>query len=155
MSGFKFSQRSLNNMNEVHPDLRKVAERAIELTEIDFGVTEGKRAIDRQFNLVADRKSKTYNSRHMHGMAIDIMAYVNGKGTWETKYYYTISKAFLRAAGELSTPIRWGGDWDMDGKSTDERFLDLVHYELLKSKYPDNPEVVSYVNRLKEERGIA
>ena len=155
MSRFKFSNRSLNRMNEVHPNLRKVAERAIELTTIDFGITEGKRAVERQFELVADRKSKTYNSRHMHGMAIDIVAYVNGKVTWEHKYYHTISKAFFQAAEELNIRIRWGGDWDMDGKSTDERFLDLVHFELLKSEHPDDPEVVAYVNRLKEDRGIA
>lgn len=40
---FRFSKRSRDRMKGVHPDLIAVAERAIEITPIDFLVTEGVR----------------------------------------------------------------------------------------------------------------
>jgi peptidoglycan L-alanyl-D-glutamate endopeptidase CwlK len=30
----------------------------------------------------------------------------------------------------MGIAVRWGGDWDHDGKSKDEQFLDLGHFEL-------------------------
>ena len=35
---YKLGNRSLKNLDGVHPDLRKVVERAIEITEQDFTV---------------------------------------------------------------------------------------------------------------------
>ena len=31
-----------------------------------------------------------------------------------------------------SLKIRWGGDWDMDTQTKDNKFDDLVHFELKK-----------------------
>jgi peptidoglycan L-alanyl-D-glutamate endopeptidase CwlK len=45
---FKLSQRSLDRLNGVDKDLVAVVKRAIEITELDFGVTEGIRTLDRQ-----------------------------------------------------------------------------------------------------------
>lgn len=36
----------------------------------------------------------------------------------------------LATTDSMEIAVRRGGDWDHDGKSKDERFLDLVHLEL-------------------------
>ena len=61
---FKLSKRSLNNLNGVKPQLVEVAKLAIQLTTIDFGVTEGLRTIERQRQLVARGASQTIKSKH-------------------------------------------------------------------------------------------
>ncbi len=42
----------------------------------------------------------------------------------------------FRAAKELNVTIRWGGDWNGNGKSEDERFYDSPHFELHRAVYP-------------------
>jgi len=51
---------------------------------------------------------------------------------WKTvKPFIALARAIvLPLATELKIPIRWGGDWDRDGASVDEAFLDCPHYEL-------------------------
>ena len=130
---FQLGQRSRERLKGVHPDLVKVVERAIELTEYDFSVVEGVRSLETQKAYVAKGVSKTMNSRHLTGHAVDL--YPVGRPTpWER--CHAIKDAMFEAARELGVSIRWGGDWDMDGDSKDERFYDGPHFELLRSKYP-------------------
>lgn len=65
---FKFSSRSEKNLQGVNPDLVKVTRRALEISEVDFGITEGLRSRYRQKQLVATGKSQTMNSRTLRGM---------------------------------------------------------------------------------------
>lgn len=122
-SGFKLSSRSLNNLRGVNPKMVAIVKRAIEITEIDFGVSEGLRTKERQSELVAEGKSWTMDSRHITGEAVDVFAWVNGGVSWDWSYYEKIAVAFKRAARELNTPIIWGGDW---------RVRDGVHFELVR-----------------------
>lgn len=124
---FKLSARSLSKLEGVHPDLVKVVKLAIELTEVDFGVTEGLRTIDRQRELVAKGASKTMNSRHITGHAVDLVAYVGREVRWDWPLYHKISDAMKRAANALGVPIVWGGDW--------KSFPDGPHFELDRSVY--------------------
>ncbi|RXA93805.1 M15 family metallopeptidase [Yersinia sp. 2105 StPb PI] len=124
----KFSQRSENNLNGVNADLVKVARRALELSPVDFGVTEGLRTVTRQKELVAKGASQTMNSRHITGHAIDVFAYPTGSGSWEWKYYEQIAAAFKQAAKEAGVPIEWGGDW--------KTLKDGPHFQLPFKDYP-------------------
>ena len=108
---FKFSRRSEKNLDGVNPILVKVVRRALELSSVDFGITEGLRAIERQKKLVEEGKSQTMNSRHITGHAVDVFAYPTPAGSWEWKYYAMIAEAFKKAANELGVTIEWGGDW--------------------------------------------
>ena len=126
---FRFSSRSLRNMEGVHPDLVAVAHRALQLTEVDFLVTEGLRTREKQIELVRAGASRTTRSRHLTGHAIDVAAWVAGGVRWDWPLYTEISRAFKQAAFELKIPIVWGGDW--------KSFKDGPHYELSRTEYPE------------------
>ena len=130
---FVFGQMSKANLVGVHPDLVKVVKRALELTEYDFKVFEGVRTIARQRQLFVAGKSKTMNSRHLTGHAVDL--YPSGNPIPWVRCH-NIKDAMFEAANELGVLIRWGGDWDMDGDHKDEKFYDGPHFELRKSHYP-------------------
>lgn len=130
---FHFSQASLGRLVGVHPDLVKVLKRAIEITEVDFGITEGFRSAERQRQLVAAGKSQTQNSRHLTGHAVDVDAFVNGVVNWDFVNYQKIAVAMKRAAFECGVPIHWGGDW--------HTLKDGCHFELDRVAYPATPLV--------------
>lgn len=119
---FKLSKHSLERMKGVDENLVKVVKRAIEITEIDFGISEGLRTKERQRQLVAEGKSRTMRSRHLVGEAVDVYAWVNGGVSWNKKYYHQIADAMKQAAEELDVQITWGGDW--------KTFFDGPHYQI-------------------------
>ena len=125
---FHLSDRSLRNLADVHPDLQKVVHRAIEITRVDFVVTEGRRTRERQAELVASGASQTMNSRHLTGHAVDLAAMVDGRVRWDWPLYDRLAEAMKAAAVEVKVPIEWGGDWSS--------FKDGPHFQLPWSKYP-------------------
>ena len=128
MGNFAFGDRSKKNLAGVHPDLVKVATKALELSQIDFTVTEGLRTKERQAQLMAAGASKTMNSRHITGHAIDIAPIIAGEVRWDWPPFQELAKAFKLAAKEENVPIVWGGDW--------VSFKDGPHFELDRRKYP-------------------
>ncbi|TQI79991.1 peptidoglycan L-alanyl-D-glutamate endopeptidase CwlK [Serratia fonticola] len=125
---FYFGLRSEKNLQGVHPDLVKVARRALELSPIDFCITEGRRSIERQRQLVAEKKSQTMNSRHITGHAVDVFALPTSAGSWDMQYYRQIAAAFKQAGDELKIPVEWGGNWTS--------FKDGPHFQLSVKTYP-------------------
>lgn len=125
---FKLSQRSLAKLEGVHPDLVKVVKHAIEISEIDFCVTEGLRTRERQEQLVKAGASKTTRSRHLTGHAVDLAAYVDGEIRWDWPLYGKLATAMKRAAEDCNIPIEWGGDW--------VSFKDGPHFQLPRKEYP-------------------
>lgn len=128
MNGFVFSKRSLTNLEGVHHDLVEVAHLALSMSPIDFVIIDGVRTIEEQRILVAKGKSKTMDSRHLTGHAIDVAAWINGKISWDFGLYEKITDAFDMAAGRLKTPIVCGIDWPS--------FVDAGHIELDRRRYP-------------------
>lgn len=125
---FVLGAKSRAKLTGVHPDLIKVVERAIQLTPIDFTITEGVRSLARQKELFAAGASQTMNSRHLSGKAIDFACLVGGKVRWDWPLYGKVAAAFKQAALELGIPIVWGGDW--------KSLRDGPHVELDRRKYP-------------------
>lgn len=105
------SSTSNSRLNGVHPDLVKIVRKAALLTTVPFQITEGVRTIERQRLLLKKGATRTLRSRHLTGHAIDVVAYVGNRISWEFPLYYEISQAFKQAARELGIPIEWGGDW--------------------------------------------
>lgn len=123
---YKLNTRSLQNLSGVHPDLVAVVEAAIKITKQDFIVIEGVRNINRQRELFKSGKSKTMNSRHLTGHAVDICPY---PVDWNDKEKFeAISDAMKDAAKKLKVSIEWGGDW--------KNAWDKPHYQLTHKDYP-------------------
>ncbi|WP_211823924.1 M15 family metallopeptidase [Proteus terrae] len=129
MSKFRLSRRSEENLRGVHPDLVKVVHRALEITDIDFMVIEGKRSEVRQRQLVASGKSQTMNSRHLTGHAVDCAPLVNNKIPWnDWSYFKKVADVMMQAAKEFGVDIEWGGNW--------KTFKDGPHFQLTHKTYP-------------------
>ena len=108
---FKLSQRSLDRLSGVDSNLVAVVKRAIEVTKVDFGVIEGFRTIERQQELVDKGVSQTMKSKHLGGEAVDLVAYIGPRVSWELNLYDDIADAMKQAATELGVAVRWGGAW--------------------------------------------
>lgn len=133
---FQLSQRSIDRLAGVHPDLLRVVRgAALHYKEgLKFIVVEGLRTIDRQKDLFAAGKSKTMRSRHITGHAVDLAPYVDVDGdgdlelSWEREDFFPIVDAMRASAAAAGVLIEWGGDW--------KSFVDMPHWQLPWSKYP-------------------
>jgi peptidoglycan L-alanyl-D-glutamate endopeptidase CwlK len=114
MSKFKLSKRSLSKLEGVKPELVQVVKRAIEITTVDFGVIQGLRTVAEQKKLVASGASQTMNSKHLTGDAVDLMAYIGSRASWELSLYDNIADAMKMAAIEQNVKLRWGAAWHID-----------------------------------------
>jgi peptidoglycan LD-endopeptidase CwlK len=125
----KYSQRSLNNLRGIHPDLRRVIDRALQDSPLDFVVIEGLRTQDRQRQLVASGASRTMNSRHLTGHAVDLMPIGPNGPAFDWPLYDQLGPAVKLAADKLGIALDWGGDW--------KSFRDGPHFELDRAAYPE------------------
>lgn len=121
------NQRSEKALVGVHPDLVAVVRRAAELMPGGFVITEGMRTKERQRELFAKGLSKTMNSRHLVGLAVDFAPIVDGQVNWKWAAAERVANTFKKAATELKIPIVWGGNW--------KTFKDGVHIELDRRVY--------------------
>jgi len=115
---FKLSKRSLGKLEGVQPDMVATVKRAIELTKVDFGVTCGVRTVAEQKALVARGASQTMNSKHLiqdsgFSHAVDLIAYVGPRISWELNLYDDIADAMSEAANEVGCDIKWGAAWSV------------------------------------------
>lgn len=111
------NERSELRLAGVHPDLARAVRAAAEIVPqlheaAGFIVTEGRRTAERQLELVASGASRTMNSRHLTGHAVDLAATVSGEVRWELNLYYRLALAMRRAAVAEGVPINWGGCWE-------------------------------------------
>ena len=145
MKTYILGKRSIKNLESCHADLQAIAMAAICHTQVDFAVVEGHRSVERQKLLYDAGKSKidglSKKGKHNYtpSLAFDICAIVNGKASWRESYLaylggvITAVGMILLAEGTVSHKLRWGGNWDGDGEIiTDQSFMDLPHFELLK-----------------------
>lgn len=131
-----WSNRSLKNLQGIHPDLRRVLDRTLQESPVDFVVNEGLRTIERQRELLRIGATTTLNSRHLTGHAVDLYAWVdlnlNGKVEFtemsNPRLMRKIADAIKAAAQTENVPVIWGGDW--------RTFKDMPHFELDRRKYP-------------------
>ena len=120
--------RSLSRLEGVHPDLVRVVKKAAAMSDLDFTVLEGLRTQERQKELMANGATKTMNSRHLTGHAVDLAPMIGGKISWDWSLYNRLSKIVKAAAAAENVPITWGGDW--------RTFKDGPHWELPWKQYP-------------------
>jgi len=121
-------QRSLSRLEGVHPDLVRVVKKAAAMSPLDFTVLEGLRTLDRQKQLIAAGASKTLNSRHLTGHAVDLAPMIGGTVRWDWPLYHQLAAVVKAAAKTENVLVTWGGDW--------RTFKDGPHWELSWKAYP-------------------
>ena len=127
--GFKFSQRSLDNLKGIHPNMIRLMTEAIKTAPIDFVITEGVRTAQRQQELYKQGKSKCdgikIKSKHQKrgdgfGWAVDLYPLpvdYNNKQAFKT-----LAGHIKHVANRLNIKVSWGGDW--------KTFVDMPHWEI-------------------------
>jgi peptidoglycan L-alanyl-D-glutamate endopeptidase CwlK len=111
---FKLGAQSESNLTGVHPDLVRLVRLAISITDIDFSVHEGVRTRERQAKLVASGASRTLDSYHLTGDAVDLVPYVDGHLRWEMPLCNQVAEAMHEACTRLHLRLTWGRVWDME-----------------------------------------
>jgi peptidoglycan LD-endopeptidase CwlK len=96
---FSLSDRSLSKLQGVDEQLVATVKLAITVTKVDFGVVCGIRTYKEQEALVAKGASKTMRSKHLDGDAVDLMAYMDGRASWELNLYDDIADAMAMGCG--------------------------------------------------------
>lgn len=128
MSEYKFSINSAKVLAGVDSRLREIANRALEISKVDFGIpaSGGMRTAAEQKSLFDYGKSQLdgfkKKSYHQAGKALDVYAYVDGKASWDESHLSMVACAMLQAASELGYKLEWGGLW--------VNFVDMPHFQL-------------------------
>ena len=125
---FRLGTNSIKNLTGVDGRLIEIADLAITLSTVDFGIpsTGGLRTTEDQAELFAEGVSKAdgvnNKSYHQSGMAVDVFAYVDGKASWDKLDLSLVATAMLQAAAQLGYPLKWGGLW--------KSWQDYPHFQL-------------------------
>ena len=130
---FRFSKRSEDGLQTLHPQLQLVARHALKISRVDFTIISARRTIQEQRKLVAQGKSKTMRSRHLKGEALDFAPIhpTTGKGVFDRNLAIEVAVAFMDAGQTLECPVKWGGMW--------LNFEDIPHIEMIRHS-PDRGE---------------
>ena len=150
------SARCELRMAGVHEDLVRVVRNAAG-RGARFQVTAdgGVRTLERQRQLLAEGKTKTLNSRHLTGHAVDVVPLDDaGNVSWAWSLFFPLADAFRAASIAEGVPLVWGGAWGqlmqdyatakagqaayVAGMREERRkpFLDGPHFELFRGRYP-------------------
>lgn len=121
-------KKSLAKLEGVHHDLVQVILKAVELSPVEFVVTEGLRSVERQAEMVKKGASQTMRSRHITGHAVDLAPKIDGQIRWDWPLFYKLAPAVKLAALSLKIPLEWGGEW--------KKFPDGPHFQLPWEFYP-------------------
>ena len=121
-----FGRKSLIRLKGVDTKLVNVLNQAIK--HFDFTVIEGKRSLETQKEYVAKGASKTLESKHIDGKAVDIAPYPVDYD--DTERFVYLGGFILGVASQLGIKLRWGLDWDMDTYTKDTKFRDIGHFEI-------------------------
>ncbi len=125
---------SIERMKGIHPQLRKLVDEVLQRAPWPIRVTEGLRTLERQKQLVAIKASKTLNSRHLTGHAVDVVPLVDldrdGKIETEELYNHALYDILIPIAKDTANDLKiemvWGYDWGWD----------KPHWELNRRYYP-------------------
>lgn len=131
---FKLSQKSINTLKGVNELLVKIVHDAIKISTVDFSVFCGLRTVSEQIEIVKRGKSRTMQSKHITGHAVDLLAYVNGKDNWgnktDIKHYYDIADAMRDSAIKNGVLLTWGAVWD-------KSLNDIMNTEIEPTRYTE------------------
>lgn len=138
--GFSYGTVSRQRLAGAHPLLQKLFNEAVK--KIDIQILQSQRGRDDQEYAFSHGYSKAHFGQSAHNwnpsIALDVCHYPLD---WKDRngflavqavvgWYNPMKNTGHGLAKNMKIPIRWGGDWNMNGILTDEHLVDLPHYEL-------------------------
>lgn len=114
MTAFRLTGADEQKLAGVDPRLVAVIRRLAKVTPKPFMVVEGRRSLARQRELYRKGASKTLNSRHLTGHAVDIAPLVNGRLSWEWRDFKPVINAAKAVAADMGVAMEFGYDWGWD-----------------------------------------
>lgn len=131
-------ERSEKRLVGVNDALVSVVRRAAKKLPFTLFVVEGLRTKERQAELYAQGRTKpgkivtwTMASKHLEGRAVDLAPIADGVILWnDSKKFDAIALAMYSSAKELGVTVRWGADWNSNGKPREKGETDSPHWEL-------------------------
>lgn len=134
---YKFSRSSEKRLMYLHTNLQKFFIELLKISPYDFSISQGVRSAEEQNKLYQQGRTTSgkiitncdgYKIKSKHqvksdgfGYAGDIAIFINGKATWEEKYYKEVARTGRVLMQKYN--IEWGGDW--------KKFKDLPHFEYI------------------------
>ena len=131
----RFSAISRSRLNTCHPLLQEICNEAIK--HVDLSILCGHRDKDAQDAAFRENRSTVRwpqsNHNRLPSLAVDVGPYIAGVGIdWDDLAAFARLAGYLeRIADEKGIAIRWGGDWNQNNRTKDERFVDMPHIELV------------------------
>lgn len=127
---FKFSDKSKEKLSTAHPKLQELFNEVIK--HFDCTVICGHRDKEDQNAAFDTGRSKLRwpkgNHNALPSNALDVAPFPID---WNnSKRFYYFAGFVMGLAKKMDIDIRYGGDWDCDNDLDDQRFNDLVHFEL-------------------------
>jgi len=126
-----YSKQSKQKLETCDPELRDIFNTVIKV--FDNSILCGHRLREEQDAAFESNNSEVQwpNSKHNinPSQAIDAAPYPI---EWDNIRRFTLFAGFVLGIAHMKgIKIRWGGDWDGDTKMKDQKFNDLVHFELM------------------------
>ena len=134
---YRFSRTSEKRLMYLHPNLQKFFIELLRISPYDFSISQGVRIAEEQNKLYQQGRTVPgkvitncdgYKIKSKHqiksdgfGYAGDIAILVDGKVTWEEKYYKEVARVGRVLMQKYN--VEWGGDW--------KNFKDLPHFEYI------------------------
>ena len=126
----RFGKRSIGRLKTCDQKLQELFYEVVK--HFDCSIIEGNRGEERQNKAFADGKSKVKypNGKHNQNpsIAVDVAPYPIDWSDRDRFHYF--GGFVLGVAKEMGMNIRWGGDWNQDTHTKDNKFDDLVHFEI-------------------------
>ena len=126
----RYSKRSKDRLATCDQRLQDVFNEVIK--HVDCSILEGHRSKERQNKLYDEKRTKVKypNGKHNQNpsIAVDVAPYPIDWTDRDRFHYF--GGYVLGIASQMGLNIRWGGDWDQDTQTKDNRFDDLVHFEI-------------------------
>ena len=106
------SRRDLERLAGVHPLLAETVRVCYAMSPLPLTVLEGLRTLDRQREYVRIGASRTLDSRHLTGHAVDLGVLDGADVSWHWPLYYRLAILMRQAAEVTGAKLVWGGVWD-------------------------------------------